>query len=95
MSKMTLLTLVALTLAAGAATAGFFSHGTMTFAQGVFTVHEKVVGVSEGITEVRSSSRGLEDGHLHTKSEYRKDGQWVSGHEITYVEAPDAEVVFT
>jgi hypothetical protein len=75
-------------------TGGFFTHGTMTFADGVVTAHEKVEGESGGITEVRSRSRVLEDGRLHTKSEYLKDGQWVPGHEITYVEAPEAKVIF-
>ena len=75
-------------------TAGFFTHGTMTFEEGVVTARETVEGSSDGITEVRSSSRVLTDGRLHTKSEYLKDGQWVPGHEIYYVEAPEAKVVF-
>ncbi|MCK9996582.1 MAG: hypothetical protein KAH56_09945 [Candidatus Krumholzibacteria bacterium] len=75
-------------------TAGFYTHGTMTFELGIFTAHEKVEGGADGITEVRSSSRMLEDGRVHMKSEFLKDGEWVSGHEIYYVEAPDAKVVF-
>ena len=76
-------------------TAGFYTHGTMTFELGVFTAHEKVEGARvDGITEVRSSSRMLEDGRVHLKSKFLKDEQWVPGHEIYYVEAPEAEVVF-
>ncbi len=75
-------------------TAGFYTHGTMTFELGVFTAVEKVEGDADGITEVRSSSRMLEDGRVHLKTEFLKDGEWVPGHEIYYVEAPDAKVVF-
>lgn len=75
-------------------TAGFFTHGTMKLEDGVFTAVEKVEGDSGGITEVRSSSTELEDGRLHTKSEYLQDGKWVPGHEIFYEENPDAELVF-
>ena len=75
-------------------TAGFYTHGTITFELGVFTAIEKVVGSADGITEVRSSSRMLEDGRVHLKSEFLKEGQWVPGHEIYYAEAPEAKVVF-
>jgi hypothetical protein len=36
----------------------------------------------------------LEDGRLHMKSEYLKDGQWTPGHEIFYEENPEAELIF-
>jgi hypothetical protein len=36
----------------------------------------------------------LEDGRVHLKSEFLQDGEWVPGHVIYYVEAPDAKVVF-
>jgi len=75
-------------------TAGFYTHGTMTFELGVFTAHEVVEGSADGITEVRSSSRMLEDGRVHMKTEFLKDGGWVPGHEVYYAEAPEAEVVF-
>ncbi len=75
-------------------TAGFFTHGTMTLQDGIYTAAEKVEGGTEGITEVRSTSRVLEDGRLHMASEYLQNDQWVPGHEIFYVEAPDAKVVF-
>jgi hypothetical protein len=75
-------------------TAGFFTHGTMTFEPGAVTAHEMVDGNTDGITEVRSTSRILEDGRLHLRSEFLKDGEWVPGHEIHYTEAPQAEVVF-
>lgn len=75
-------------------TAGFYTHGTMTFELGVFTARETVEGSADGITEVRSTSRMLEDGRVHLKSEFLEEGEWVPGHEIYYVEAPDAMVVF-
>lgn len=75
-------------------TAGFFTHGTMTLQDGIYTAAEKVEGGSEGITEVRSTSRVLEDGRLHLASEYLQNDQWVPGHEIFNVEAPDAKVIF-
>ncbi len=75
-------------------TADFYTHGTMTSELGVFTATETVEGSADGITEVRSSSRMLEDGRVHLKSEFLKDGEWVPGHEIYYAEAPEAKVVF-
>lgn len=75
-------------------TAGFFTHGTMKLEDGIFTAVEKVEGGAEGVTEVRSSSTRLEDGRLHVVSEYLQNGQWVPGHEIFYVEAPEAELIF-
>jgi hypothetical protein len=75
-------------------TAGFFTHGTMKLEDGAFTAVEKVEGGAGGITEVRSSSTRLEDGRLHMKSEYLKDGQWTPGHEIFYEENPEAELIF-
>jgi hypothetical protein len=75
-------------------TAGFLTQGTVTIGEGVFTAHEIVEGEAGGITEVRSTSRALEDGRIKAVSEFLKDGQWVPGHEIIYAEDPDAEVVF-
>jgi hypothetical protein len=43
---------------------------------------------------VKASSRILPDGRLHVKSEHLKDGQWVDGHEVRYVEDPKAVVRF-
>lgn len=73
-------------------TAGFFTESTFEFREGKLIGHEKVRGAQPGVTEVESTSE-IADGKLHVKSRYLRDGKWVDGHEITYVEAPDAKVV--
>jgi len=75
-------------------TAGFYTTGTITFSEGVYTSHEMVTGSAEGVTEVKAISELSADGTMHSKSEYLKDGKWVPGHEVTYKEDPKAEVVF-
>lgn len=75
-------------------TAGFHTNGTMKFENGKFSGSEAVTGAENGITEVRSTSEVLADGRLHSKAEYLQNGQWVPGHEITYVPDPAAQVVF-
>ena len=75
-------------------TAGFYTHGTMTFEGDTVISHEFVEGNENGITEVKSTATILEDGSLHNKSMYLKNGEWVEGHEATYIEAPDAELIF-
>lgn len=75
-------------------TAGFQTTGTMTFADGKFTSHEKVKGAAEGITEVRVTGEIRPDGTMTSKSGYLRNGKWEPGHEITYREDPEAEVVF-
>jgi hypothetical protein len=75
-------------------TAGFYTHGTMKFVGDTVISHEYVEGNENGITEVKSTATILEDGSLHNKSMYLKNGEWIEGHEATYIEAPDAQVVF-
>ena len=75
-------------------TAGFYTHGTMKFEGDTVISHEFVEGNENGITEVKSTATIMEDGKLHNKSMYFKNGEWIDGHEATYVEAPDAEVIF-
>jgi hypothetical protein len=75
-------------------TAGFLTRGTVRFDGGKILTHEDVIGSKEGITEVKAATELLPDGKLHVKSEYLKNGEWVPGREITYEEAPDAQVVF-
>ena len=72
-------------------TAGFFTEGTVEFKDGKMIAREVVRGQQPGITEVESISE-LRDGKLHAKARFLKDGKWIDGHEITYVEAPDAVV---
>jgi len=75
-------------------TAGFYTHGTMKFEGDTVLSHEFVEGNENGITEVKSMAIIREDGSLHNKSMYLKNGEWIEGHEATYVEAPDAHVIF-
>lgn len=75
-------------------TGGFITRGTMEVAEGEFTAIEFVEGEAGGVTEVRSTSRVLEEGGMHLTSEFRKDGEWQPGFETRYVENPEAEVVF-
>jgi hypothetical protein len=73
-------------------TAGFFTESTFEFKEDKLHTREKVRGQQPGVTEVEAVSE-LRDGKLHVKSRYLKNGEWTDGHEITYVEAPDAKVV--
>ena len=75
-------------------TAGFYTTGTMTLSDGKYASHEVVTGSAEGVTEVKATGELRADGTMHSKSEYLKEGKWVSGHEVTYKEDPKAEVVF-
>ena len=75
-------------------TAGFHTEGTIAVDGDTFTSHEVVHGSADGITEVRATSRLKEDGTMEMVSEYLRDGEWVPGNKVTYVEAPDAQVRF-
>lgn len=75
-------------------TAGFFTHGTMRKAGKSMISLEDVVGNANGITKVRNTSRFNDDGSFTSKAEFFANGKWAPGHEITYTEAPGAEVVF-
>jgi hypothetical protein len=75
-------------------TGGFYTTGTIGPAEGGFTSHEVVKGDADGVTEVRAAFRLLPDGRLHVRSEYLKQGKWVEGRDMHYVEAPDAKVKF-
>jgi hypothetical protein len=75
-------------------TAGFYTSGTMTVEDGKFVSLEKVSGDPDGVTEVRGTGIIRDDGTMLSKAEYLKNGKWVPGREVTYREAPDAEVVF-
>jgi hypothetical protein len=51
-----------------------------------------VRGAQPGVSEVEAVTE-IKDGKMHVKSRYLKGDKWIDGHEITYVEAPDAKVV--
>jgi len=74
-------------------TQGFYTTGTMAAEDGFFVSHEEVTGAAGGVTAVRSTSKILPDGRLEGKTEYLRNGEWVPGREVTYVEDPTAEVV--
>jgi hypothetical protein len=75
-------------------TAGFYTQGTITLEGGKFISHEMVTGAAKGVTEVKAVSEIGPDGIMRVTSKYLKDGSWVDGHTGTYVEAPDAKVIF-
>lgn len=72
-------------------TAGFITEGTFEPRDGKWYSHEKVRGNEQRITEVEAVSEVV-DGKLHVKSRYLANGEWADGHEITYVEDPEAKV---
>jgi hypothetical protein len=73
-------------------TAGFFTEGTFESKDGKFYSREQVRGKQPGVTEVEAVTE-IKDGKMQVKSRFLQGGKWVDGHEITYVEAPDAKVV--
>ncbi len=75
-------------------TAGFYTHGTMTFDGAKCVAREAVTGNQNGITEVRSTTEMRPDGTMQTSSEYLQNGNWVPGHSFLYSEDPTAQVVF-
>jgi hypothetical protein len=75
-------------------TAGFYTTGTIHPEGDGFTSHEIVKGDASGVTEVKAEFRLQPDGRLHAHSEYLKQGKWVEGRDMDYVETPDAKVKF-
>lgn len=75
-------------------TAGFFTEGSMRVEDKKLVSNEKVIGGSEGVTEVKATMELLPNGKLMAKSEFLKNGNWEPGHEILYEESPGAEVKF-
>jgi len=74
-------------------TAGFFTKGTLQVEGNKLFSQEAGTGNTEGITEVRSTSHIEPDGSMISKSEYLKNGEWIPGHSIRYVEDQTAEVI--
>ncbi|KUM54772.1 hypothetical protein [Rheinheimera sp. EpRS3] len=77
-------------------TAGFYTHGTMTFDTqvGEIIAQEKVQNNQNGITEVKSFSRIMPDGTLDVKSNYLQNGSWVEGHRATYKPVAQQQIIF-
>ena len=72
-------------------TAGFFTEATIEFKDGKMLAREVVRGQQPGVSEVESVTEFV-GGQMRVKARFLKEGKWVDGHEITYVEAPGAEV---
>jgi hypothetical protein len=75
-------------------TGGFYTTGVMAIEDNKFTSRETVTGNAQGITEVKSISEILPDGRLSVRARYFQGGKWKEGHQVIYVEAPGAEVIF-
>jgi hypothetical protein len=75
-------------------TENFMTTGTLQAENEKFITHENVKGDASGITEARATSELLPDGKFHVKAEYLKNGKWTPGHECTYQQAPEAQIVF-
>jgi hypothetical protein len=75
-------------------TAGFYTTGTVKVEGSKLVTHEYVAGNANGVTEVRATTEIAPDRKMISRSEYLQNGKWGPGHEITYVEAPGAEVRF-
>lgn len=75
-------------------TAGFRTEGKMKFENGVWSGEEAVIGGAGGISEVRSTTTLLPNGHMKVKAEYVNNGKSGESREVEYVETPDAKVVF-
>jgi hypothetical protein len=72
-------------------TAGFFTEGTIAVKDGKFYSREKIRGQQPGVTETESVTE-FSAGKMLVKTRFLKSGQWVDGHEITYVESPGEKV---
>jgi hypothetical protein len=75
-------------------TEGFMTTGTLQVKDGHIVTSEQVSGDADGVTEVRGTSEIQPDGRFHVKAEYLKNGQWVTGHEVTYQVDSGSEIIF-
>lgn len=75
-------------------TAGFYTRGTIQFEGKKMITHEEVTRSEDGITEVKGTTELLPNGTMRVQTRYFKNGVWDDGRDMTYQEAPKAEVVF-
>jgi hypothetical protein len=75
-------------------TAGFYTTGTVRAEGAEVVSRETVKGEAGGVTEVEAQFRLLPDGRLQVKTRHLKQGQWVDGRDMHYVETPAATVKF-
>src|SRR5688572_13539632 len=73
-------------------TAGFMTHGTMKVDGRKLITRETVTGGE--VTEVEATNELTADGKLRVSAQYLKDGKPAGGREMTYEEAPNAQVTF-
>jgi hypothetical protein len=63
---------------------GFYTRGTLSVEDGVIRCHEHVTG-DDKITELKTEIRLFESGKYVITARYLIGGEWVDGHEATYV----------
>ena len=73
-------------------TAGFMTQGTMKVEGKKLITRETVIGGE--VTEVEATNELTADGKLRVTAQYFKDGKPAGGREMTYEEAPNAQVIF-
>jgi len=73
-------------------TAGFMTQGTMKVEGKKLITRETVTGGE--VTEVEATNELTADGKLRVTAQYLKDGKPAGGREMTYEEAPNAQVIF-
>jgi len=73
-------------------TAGFTTHGTLKVDGKKLITRETVIGGE--VTEVEATNELTADGKLRVTAQYFKDGKPAGGREMTYEEAPNAQVIF-
>lgn len=75
-------------------TAGFMTRGKMKTEGRKVIFTEKVKGNAGGITEVKGIFELLDKSSMNMESHFLKDGKWVKQMKVTYIETPEAKVVF-
>jgi hypothetical protein len=75
-------------------TAGFTTHGTLKVEGKKLITRETVTGGNGDVTEVEATNELTADGKLRVTAQYFKDGKPAGGREMTYEEAPNAQVIF-
>ena len=73
-------------------TAGFMTHGTMKVDGRKLITRETVTGGE--VTEVEAVNELTADGKLRVTAQYLKNGKPTGSREMTYEEAPNAQVIF-
>lgn len=75
-------------------TAGFYTHGTMSFDEtGRLHSREEVAGQAGGVSEVRSTQEKLADGKIRVESRMLRNGTWDPPSVVLYQPAEGAAVV--